>query len=156
MTARRSVTVTDWLTWQRFWAKVEIGPGCWLWTAAGARSGNGYGRFHRDGRLLLAHRVAYEWLVGSIPDGLELDHLCRVRACVNPGHLEPVTLRENILRGESPSARNAVKSECPQGHPYDEANTYVDRTGRRHCRTCAKRRKAASWRSWPSIKGRAA
>jgi hypothetical protein len=76
--------------------------------------------------------------MGAVPEGLELDHLCRVRGCVNPKHLEPVTHRENLMRGESWSAVNARKTHCPEGHPYDETNTYIDGKGRRRCRECAR------------------
>ncbi len=118
---------------RRFWTKVNKTDTCWLWTAATA---HGYGRFFFGGRLTPAHRVAYEMLVGPIPDGLHLDHLCRTPACVNPAHLEPVTQRENTLRGEAPPAIHAAVTHCPSGHPYDQANTYRDRNGWRQCRTC--------------------
>lgn len=88
------------------------------------------------GRDMLAHRFAYELLVGPIPTGLTLDHLCRRPACVNPSHLEPVSLRDNILRGEGPVALGARVTHCPQGHPYDLFNTYIDPSGTRRCRTC--------------------
>lgn len=117
----------------RFWSKVDKTPTCWLFTGALA---GGYGRFYLAGGLVPAHRYAYELLVGPIPEGLQLDHLCRVRNCVNPGHLEPVTQRENLLRGTGPSARHARAAQCPQGHPYDAANTYTAPNGHRHCRTC--------------------
>lgn len=82
---------------ERFWARFERAPdGCWLWT--GPLYSNGYGEFNFDGRNRRAHRFAYDRLVGPIPDGLELDHLCRVRRCVNPAHLEPVTHEENVRR----------------------------------------------------------
>lgn len=111
---------------------VDPSSGCWVWT--GTRHSAGYGKF--DGRRL-AHRVIYELEVGPIPSGMQIDHLCRNRLCVNPEHMEVVTQRENILRGTSPSARAARKSACPLGHPYDETNTYVvPRTGARHCRAC--------------------
>ncbi len=83
-----------------------------------------------------AHRVAYELSVADIPDGLELDHLCRVRHCVNPSHLEPVTPHENWARGQAISILNAQKTHCPQGHAYDEANTYISGRGIRGCRAC--------------------
>lgn len=117
----------------RFWSHVDKGRGCWTWT--GARSTGGYGRVHWNGRGLQAHRVAYELLVGPIPDGLQLDHLCRNRACVRPGHLEPVTLPENLARGVGPSAINSLATTCPQGHPYDGENTYAWRSSRM-CRAC--------------------
>lgn len=129
----------------RFSEKVRTGPGCWEWTAS--KTENGYGHFRLDGRLVLAHRLAYEWLVGPIPVGLTLDHLCRVRHCVRPDHLEPVTNRENILRGESFSGRAcAGKTHCPAGHPYDEANTYLDPRGWRNCRVCRCAAGAAAYR----------
>lgn len=81
---------------ERWWEKVAITEGCWLWTAS--LDGNGYGRFHDGERDTKAHRSGYEMLVGPVPDGLELDHLCRVRACVRPDHLEPVTHAENVRR----------------------------------------------------------
>lgn len=117
----------------RFWAKVDIadGDGCWAWTAA--LTADGYGRFWHDGQVVRAHRYAYEQLVASIPDGLVLDHGCRNRACVNPSHLEPVTVVENTRRAVWP---NALKTHCPAGHAYDALNTRVTTDGRRHCRRC--------------------
>jgi hypothetical protein len=90
----------------RFWAKVEKTDGCWFWRARIIATG--YGSFSLDGRKVMAHRFAYELLVGPIPEDLELDHLCRVRHCVNPAHLEPVTHRENILRGMRAAAQQAT------------------------------------------------
>ncbi|MEU2992920.1 HNH endonuclease signature motif containing protein [Streptomyces griseoincarnatus] len=100
----------------------------------------GYGVIKSQGAMHNAHRVAYEVLVGPIPEGMHIDHLCRVRRCVNPHHLEPVTQRENTLRGDGPTAIHALKTHCPQGHPYDEVNTYVCSAGRRHCRKCKRER----------------
>lgn len=120
----------------KFWANVDRSDPsvCWEWT--GTRSAKGYGVFSG----VRAHRAAYELLVGPIPAGLTIDHLCRNRACINPAHLEPVTNRENILRGESPSAIHARASHCPKGHQYDGANTWTDRRGWRTCRECRRDR----------------
>jgi hypothetical protein len=119
----------------RFWGRVRKTRSCWLWT--GKLTHLGYARVAWNGRLQMAHRVAYEMLVGSIPKGMTLDHLCRRRHCIKPDHLEPVSLAENLRRGESPFARNARKTHCPQGHAYDEANTYIQpKTGGRVCRAC--------------------
>jgi HNH endonuclease len=107
----------------------EPNSGCWFWT--GAIKSDGYGSVHLDGRTQTAHRVVYEFHRGKIPDGLTLDHLCRVRSCVNPAHLEPATMRENTMRGFSPSAVNATRTTCLKGHPFD-----MVRSGQRSCRTC--------------------
>jgi hypothetical protein len=117
----------------KFWRKVQKTEGCWLWTKN--RCKQGYGQVFWAGRQAKAHRVAYELTKGPVPAGLELDHLCRNRACVRPDHLDPVTHRVNVLRGEGVAARRARRTHCPQGHPYDEKNTY--RFGRqRMCRAC--------------------
>lgn len=157
--------------------------GCWEWQ--GWKNDADYGYVHIDGRDQCAHRVAYKALVGPIPEGLELDHLCINPPCVNPAHLEPVTHAENQRRiavrqtscrraghdwtdpknvytrpdgsrycaecqrlkyaaevGPSYRGAMAARTHCPRGHPYDEANTYLN-AGRRHCRTCMKDRKRA-------------
>jgi len=118
---------------------------CWLWT--GGKTRNGYGQAYDPGskRVWLVHRLAYWLLVGPIPQGLTLDHLCRVRHCVNPSHLEPVTSRVNTLRGVGHSAVNAAKSECVNGHPFDLINTRIRRSGRRDCRICSAER-CRQWR----------
>jgi hypothetical protein len=118
-----------------FWSKVVALPsGCWEWR--GARTRGGYGTFRigsrSDGsrRSSVSHRLAYESLVGLIPDGLTLDHLCVNPPCVRPHHLEPVTMRANILRGEGPAALNARQTKCIRGHPL------TARSGQRYCRIC--------------------
>ncbi len=100
----------------------------------------GYGRIDTDGVTYRAHRIAYLLFIGPIPEGLVLDHKCRVRKCANPGHLEPVTQQVNILRGENHVAHRARRTHCPAGHAYDSSNTYRDGLNRRYCRECRKLR----------------
>lgn len=121
---------------ERFWAKVNKTDTCWLWTAAKIC---GYGTFGIGGQNVYAHRYSYELLVGPIPTRLQIDHLCRVRHCVNPAHLDPVTQRENIRRGDT-GKHHREKTHCPQGHSYDEENTYRDRRGWRQCVNCRRTR----------------
>ena len=129
----------------RFWSHVQKQPGdgCWLW--AGATNRGGYGRFDA-GQSSLAHCWAWIQEHGPVPEGLELDHRCRTPACVRPSHLEPVTHRENVLRGESPSAVNARKTHCPRGHPLGGTNLAVDPQGHRRCRACKRERQSRSRR----------
>ena len=114
----------------RFWAKADRSGGdnsCWPWQAF--RNEDGYGTFTRHhARPMKAHRLAYEIAVGPIPDGLQIDHLCRNKACINPAHLEPVTQVENMRRRRW--------SHCKWGHPFDEVNTYTSPAGGRGCRIC--------------------
>jgi hypothetical protein len=122
-------------TLRRFWAKVYRGPvsECWLWQAG--QSTGGYGQFW-DGGDVAAHRASYEHHVGPIPVGLTLDHLCRVRSCVNPAHLEPVSNRVNVLRGNGACARHARKTHCLRGHAFTKENTRLNSSGSRVCRVC--------------------
>lgn len=126
----------------RFCPPTTLPTGCVEFT--GALDSLGYARVIKDSRSQMVHRLAYELCVGPIPDGLTIDHLCRNRACVNPGHLEPVTHRENVLRSNNPAAINARKTHCKHGHEFTEENTLVSKNGRnRQCRKCAKARSVA-------------
>jgi len=121
----------------RFWAKIDKTETCWLWTAA--IDAWGYGRFWTtDGKMHQAHRWLYESERGPVEGRAHLDHLCRNPACVRPDHLEPVPCRVNLMRGETLAAANVRKTHCPQGHPYDEANTARKAGNRRSCRACAR------------------
>lgn len=114
--------------------------GCWEWT--GSDNGNGYGRMIMGSRKLgtrremYAHAIAYELLVGRVPDGMVIDHLCRNRLCVNPAHLEVVTNEENIRRGEWAPLTLAQRDKCSHGHPFSAENTAYSSDGARVCRTC--------------------
>jgi hypothetical protein len=120
---------------ERIKAKVAERPdGCWEWT--GFRDRKGYGRFSLGNRPTVVARASYEAFIGPIPEGLTIDHLCRFPPCVNPAHLAVVTRAENTMRGETVTAKNAQARACPKGHAYDEANTYVDKRGRRSCKAC--------------------
>lgn len=123
----------------RFWSKIETVPmsGCWIWI--GALSPGGYGVMgvgRADAGIMPAHRFAYLYYCGEIPNGLELDHLCRVRCCVNPTHLEPVTRRENFLRGAHPTAIRFLSGLCPYGHSMADAYRSRRVGSGRMCRTC--------------------
>ncbi len=137
---------------ERFWPKVEKTEGCWIWK--GADNAKGYGRVVAAGRTRPAHVIAYELLVGPVPAGLELDHLCRNRGCVNPAHLEAVTHRVNTLRGDTITAARARQTHCVRGHELTEANTYERerlQTGHRQCITC-QRQKSAQARMDPAFR----
>jgi hypothetical protein len=121
-------------TLERLMTKIEVVGDCWDWKACMHHTG--YGSVKYRGKNQPAHRVLYLLLVGPVPAGLQLDHLCRRTSCVNPMHMEPVTGRVNTMRGNSFSAVNARKTHCLRGHPFDEANTHVRPSGRRLCRKC--------------------
>lgn len=127
--------------WDRFWEKVDASGDCWEWTAATNQLGYGQIGAPRNRARLMAHRVAWELLVGPIPEGLELDHLCKNPGCVNPDHLDPVTHAENMRRGEGFDNWQRRKTHCPRGHEYSRENTYVNPKGSRECRTCRKERR---------------
>lgn len=132
---------------ERFWAKVaQADSGCWEWTAG--RDPKGYGRFKAEVGTL-AHRVTYLTLVGSHAEGLELDHLCRNRACCNPAHLEPVTRRENVLRSPIANAAvNARKTHCIRNHELSGANVRSNSKGGRECVTCYQEYMRTYRREW--------
>ncbi|MEU0831252.1 HNH endonuclease signature motif containing protein [Streptomyces sp. NPDC005969] len=124
---------------ERLWSQVERTPGCWLWTGSTTQ---GYGYVQWQGARRRVHRVVYELLVGPITEGTELDHLCRIRHCCNPAHLEAVTRRVNNARGLSPTAKNRRKTHCPAGHEYD---IRLERRGgvERRCSRCEKAKRRA-------------
>jgi hypothetical protein len=120
-------------------SRIDIVDGHWIWN--GCKNLGGYGYFTVGRQVQLAHRASYEAFVGPIPKGLVIDHLCRIRPCVNPEHMEVVTHKTNTLRGVGPAAKNAIKTQCPKGHPFDESNTqmYLNKeTGSwaRLCKAC--------------------
>lgn len=125
---------------ERLMDKVAIAGACWEWM--GSRTPDGYGTFWFEGRPRRAHRVSYEMFIGPIPEELQLDHLCRVRHCVNPWHLDPVSSRENTLRSELAAAgRHARQTHCKHGHPITHPSQFYVRVGgARSCRACQLRR----------------
>lgn len=131
--------------WERFEEKFTLDPStdCWLWH--GATDSWGYGTVTINNRQFGAHRVSYEYRYGSVPKKpLELDHICRVRWCVNPEHLEPVTGKTNTLRGNTITATNARKTHCPRGHPLSGDNVYAH-NGHRSCKICNRERGKARY-----------
>ncbi|MFH8619155.1 HNH endonuclease signature motif containing protein [Streptomyces sp. NPDC017979] len=127
------MTATD--VHERFWSKVDVGL-CWEWSAGLTPAG--YGKFWQGGKTRLAHRVSWELLVGEIPDGLPLDHLCRNICCVNPDHLEPVSTAENTARSsnrQALAAQKAAVTHCSNGHSYAD-HSVIDHRGTRLCIPC--------------------
>lgn len=129
----------DWYFEYKLLRSVEVDDdGCWIWQ--GRVADNGYGYSSAWSKTWLAHRLAYTLMVGPIPEGLTIDHLCRVRTCINPQHLEAVTLAENIRRA------GAAVTHCPRHHEYTPENTYVGSSGGRSCRTCTRQKNAQNRR----------
>lgn len=123
---------------QLFWAKVKIDhSGCWLWIGH-VNKVNGYGQFWDGEKVIGAHVFSYRQFVGPIPPKHEPDHLCRVRHCVCPSHLEAVTRKENLLRGNTLTAKNSNKTFCSRGHPFSGENLFIAKNGSRQCRICRK------------------
>lgn len=108
--------------------------GCWEWS--GPLTMHGYGYLSRQKKKVMAHRATYEMWCGPIPEGLELDHLCKNRACGRPDHLEPVTHRENVRRGDALSGKRSRQTHCHRGHPLSGENLRINKNGSRSCRTC--------------------
>jgi HNH endonuclease len=129
--------VGDRFSLKKLFARVDVVPdSCWMWTGP---LSDGYGRTGKDkDRDQLVHRIVYKNLVGPIPDGFQLDHLCRNRACCNPAHLEPVTQKVNLLRGEGACAQHARKTHCKRGHEFTPENTGNASKGGRYCITCSR------------------
>lgn len=134
---------------QRFWVKLtEMPSGCWIWNAC--LNNKGYGYIQRGGGTgrILAHRAAYELVIGKLTHGLELDHECQTPACANPFHCEEVTHQENLRRGRGFTGRNARATKCPHGHSYDEENTgRIDRGHyiQRYCKQCNRDRASRNY-----------
>lgn len=115
-----------------YYSKIRLSPdGCMLWQ--GSLDKDGYGRYGKV--VQMAHRLSYLINIGDLVPGLTIDHLCRVRSCVNPRHLEQVTIKENLARSVT---YNSTKTHCPKGHDFNELNTYLSPKGERHCRPCNK------------------
>lgn len=139
---------------ERVVAKIDwVDPSaCWRWTSN--KLWNGYGTIYVSGQgPKLAHRVIYEMVIGPIPEGMTLDHLCRVRDCVRPDHLEPVPMRENIRRGTNPCARNMAKTHCIHGHALSGINVFPSDVGKRYrrCRQCHNDRRRRARNPMPRV-----
>ena len=122
---------------KRFWEKIQKGDACWLWTDW--LNHDGYGQFWLNGKFFKPHRVMLLLKRGVSLDSygsLTVDHLCRIRHCVNPDHLEIVTMRENLLRGDTFQAHNSMKTHCHKGHLLQGTNLYLKSNGQRNCRKC--------------------
>lgn len=133
-TGRPSIPLID-----RLNSRIDRTDSCWIWS--GKVDKTGYGSFgmrvEKASRTRTAHKIVYETLVGEVPEGMQLDHLCKVPLCVNPEHLEIVTPRENTLRSDGIAAINARKTHCVHGHEFSVTNTYTHpKRGSRHCRKC--------------------
>lgn len=126
------ITITPQLL-RRFWSKVVQTDNCWIWIASVNKLG--YGTFNYNHKTILAHRFAWQLVNSYIPEGMELDHLCRNPPCVRPDHLEPVTHKENCGRGNA-GLYQSIKTHCPQGHEYSLQNTRILSNGGRSCKTC--------------------
>jgi|GEM_PF-3165139 len=133
---------TDGQVSEFFWSKVDKTPGlgkwgdCWFWTG-GISKQTGYGNCTKIiGKKTTPHRIAYVLVKGPIADGLELNHECEVKRCVNPDHLEPMTHEHNMLFSDTLPGLNAKKTHCPKGHPYNQSNTYRQKNGGRVCKRC--------------------
>lgn len=140
---RAGLPLGQWRTLEtRLWARlVEAPSGCWEWQGA---TSSGYGTIRYDGRTQYVHRVTWQELRSEIPDGLELDHLCKNTRCANPWHLDPVTSAVNLARSTNPASTHRRAATCKNGHPKTTENVYISPTGRRQCQPC-KLQRARDW-----------